>query len=86
MSTKVTSAPSTKTAHIGRTAFKIPAQMTMATMALCWQDDSNAFQALAKSIVDFHPQFAYAIVYAYCEKHNQRLADRDPVHEEKLFL
>lgn len=61
--------PKTKRAHIGRVSFEIPAHMTLGGMAECWQADSQAFDALARLIVDGSPSFAWKIVHLWAEKH-----------------
>ena len=77
--------PKTKIAHIGRTAFEIPAHMTLAGMVECWKGDSEAFEALAQDIVERHKRFAWEIVSLWARKHDEYLVPRSEfLSEEEL--
>jgi hypothetical protein len=75
--------PKTKIAHIGRTAFEIPAHMTLAGMVECWKGDSEAFEALAQDIVERHRRFAWQIVSLWARKHNEYLVPRSEFPSEE---
>ncbi len=67
----------TKIVHIGKTAFEIPANMTMLGMAECWKGDSESFEALAKTIVDTNPRFAWQVVRTWLEKQGEIIIPKD---------
>ena len=60
----------TKTVKIGDVPFEIPAHMTVAGMAECWQGDSQALEAAATAIVEHAPRFAAIIVHKWLDKNN----------------
>lgn len=76
--------PKTKIAHIGRTAFEIPAHMTLAGMVMCWKEEAEKFEALAQDIVESNRRFAWEIVSLWAKKHNEYLVPRSesPSEEE----
>lgn len=67
----------TKTVKIGRQSFEIPKHMDKASMAECWQHDSEALEATARAIIEHSPKFAFEIVRLYCEKHHYVLLPTD---------
>jgi hypothetical protein len=73
----ITETSKTKIVHIGKMSFEIPAHMTMSAMAECWKDDSESFEALAKTIVETNARFAWQVVSAWLEKHGQLMIDKD---------
>lgn len=72
-----TETPKTKIAHIGKISYEIPAHMTMSGMAECWKSDSESFEALAKTIVETNPRFAFEVVHAWLEKQGELLIPKD---------
>jgi len=75
--------PKTKIAHIGRTAFEIPAHMMLAGMVECWKGDGEAFEALAQDIVERHKRFAWQIVSLWARKHHEYLVPRTEFPSEE---
>ena len=73
----------TKTAHIGKTEFEIPAHTNMAQMAEIWKDDSGSYRALAQTIVETNYRFAWEVVRTWLRKWDQLLIDNPEAAKQK---